>query len=516
MYITTNTYFVSKNFIIHTFYGERTCFCWDQNKLIIFPYVNNNYTSAEVLTAPAPIKTIQCFSDRIFLICIPRGIYKLSRYREFAILSKNAIGMGTVFYEVLIPRNEYLYLDNKREMTNKVLYQLSYKEIDSSMLCIYPLNTNNVAEDFMKTLTNNDSTIENLCIIGDRLKILTLINETVQIIHSSIYFIKDIIPIRKNTKIGGLFFITTTNAIIIMYSQDNSLIFETIYLKTQIQTICTGFSDFSEDTLWIVYSYESNLYYAKKQLLTDNIHQIKIEDENFTCLQSYNSKIILGLTIDNQLTEFSINTVEKTLSIENDTLINLNSNMLENATFIMDKIYKGAQELQTLNEILTIEEDKLRRINLYAHKHKEQLYPKIIINYIDNQLFLSANFHNTLPKNSWIVLNVKLQCQNLFCMKKIIDQETIIDIYIPKNLTINFSQIVIDLIAFKEEKYPWCLIRDYIINPSLEQCKHKKTRINSNFINSKIVMLQTSIQEGNINMKKLSEIKKSLRREFND
>ncbi|XP_024221233.1 uncharacterized protein LOC112212236 isoform X1 [Bombus impatiens] len=515
MYIITDTNFSSKNFVIHTFYDERTCFCWNQDKLIIFPYTNNEYVSVKVLTAPAPIKTIQCFTGRIFLICIPHGVYKLSRDREFAVLSKNAIGMGTVFHEVLIPRNEYLYLDNKREMTNKLLFKLSSKETNPSQLYVYPLNADGIVEYFMKTLTNNDSTVKNLCIIADGLKLLMLINENVKIMHSSIYSISNIIPVRKSSKIAALLLTTNTNVIILMHSKDNVLVFETIYIRTQIQAICAGFSQSLEDILWIVYSHESKLYYVKKQLLIDNIYQVKVEDKSFVCLQSYDSNIILGLTEDNQLVEFPISTVERTLSTESNTFINLHSSMLDGVSLIMDKIYKGTQELQTLNEILTAEKDKLRRINLYAHKDKIQLCPKMMINYIANRIFLSANFHDVLPKNSWVVLNVKLGYQNLFCMKKIVGRETIADIYIPENLMADTSQIAIDLIAFRDKRYPWCLIRNYVISDYLERRKKKK-RLNVDFINSKIAILKTCIQEGNINMKKLSEVKKSLRKELSD
>ena len=512
MYINTNTHFLPKNFIVHTFYSERTCFCWNQNELVIFPYGNND--SVEVLTTPAPIKTVQCFSGRIFLICIPQGVYKLSRDWKFAVLSKSAIGIGTVFYEVLIPRNGYLYLDNKQKMSNKLLFKLSSKEINSSQLCVYLLNKETTTECFMKALTNNYSTVENLCIIANGQKLLILINETVQIIHSSIYSIRDVIPVWKNNKIEALLLATTINVVIVMHPKDDTLIFETIYLKPEIQAICAGFSQSLDDMLWIVYLYEFELYYAKKQLFFDNIHQIRVQDKSFVCLQSYDSEMILGLTQDKQLVQISINTIERNLSVENDTFINLHSNMLETATVIMEKIYKGTQELQILNETLTTETDKLKRINLYAHKDKVLFCPKIITNYVADQLFLSVNFHDVFPKNSWVVLNMKFKYQNLFCMKKIVNQEITIDIYVPENLAINFSQIAVDLITFKDEGHPWCLIKDYVMSDYIE--KQKKKRSNYDFINSKIAKLEALIREGNIDMKKLSEIKRSVRKEFND
>ncbi|CAL7938294.1 unnamed protein product [Xylocopa violacea] len=423
--------------------------------------------------------------------------------------------MGTAFYEILTPRAGYLYLKNKETKVNNLLFQLSVKEIDSMQLCSYPLNVDNITEDFLKALTNNDSNVKNLCIIGDGLKLLTLINETVRIIYSSVYAIKDIMPIQKYSKTAGLLFLTNAD-IIIMYSKDNVLNFETICLGTQIQTVCAGFSQSSEETLWIVYLYKSTLYYAKKQLSTDDIKKVKVEDKSYVCLQVYDSKTILGLTVDKQLVEISTDTIERTLSIECDTFVNLHSNMLKGSTLIMGEIHKATKELHCLNKTLIIEEDKLRRINLYAHKHRIRLCPKIAINRIANQLFLSANFQDVRSKNSQIVVNVKSQYRYLFCAKKITDQETVVDVHIPEYLMVDVTEIAVDLIVFKTEENPWLLIKDYIIDSDQEQNKRKKIKSNSDFIRSKIDKLRAFIMEGNINMKELSDIKRNARRKFSD
>lgn len=517
MYISTNSYFESKNFVIYTFYGKKTCFCWNEDKLVIFPYTNNNFTSVEVLTTLAPIRSIQCFSSRIFITFIPQGIYKLSRDQEFAVLSKSAVGMGSVFYEVLTPRNKYLCLDNKQNMTHKPLFQLSSEKSDSSQFCTYPVNKENSTETFISAIVNNDPTIENLCVIVNEKKVFILFKETVHIVYNSIYFIKDIVPVQKNSKVDGLLFLTNTDVVILMYSKNNTLSFEKICLGAHMQAICASFSQLAEDTLWFVCSDESKLYYEKKQLLMDDIQRIRVQDKSFACLQCYDSKIILGLTTNKQLVEFYADAVERTLSMEHDTFINLHPDMLKGTTVIMDKIYKASQELHTLNEELTTEEDKLRKINLYAHKHKVRTYPKISVNRIANQLFLSASFHDTLPKNSWIILTLKLECQKIFCMKKVVDQETVVDIRVPEDKAADFLQCTIDLVTLKEEEHSWCLIRNYVIDSPLEKGRKKKTRSNkANFINSKITMLENFIKEGNIDMKKLSEIKQSVRKELNN
>lgn len=516
MYITTNNNFIAKSFRILLFYGEETCFCWNENKLVVFPYKTNGSESARILTAPASIKAIQCFTGRIFLVCIPQGIYKLSRDLEFAVLSKSAIGMGTVFYEVLTPRNKYLYLDDKRQMRNKILFQLSSEESDSSNLCVYLLNVENAAESFMKTLMNNDLNTESLCIIAEEKKLFTLMNETVQLIYNSVYSIRDIAPIQKDSKVAGLFLLTNTDVITIIHSENNVLDFKNISLGTKIEAMCIGFSLLFKDTLWIVYSDEFKLYYANKELSTDNIRHIKVQDKSFNCLQFYDSKIILGLTTDKQLIELSIDSIERTLSSENDKFINLHPDMLKGTKVIMDKIFKGTQELCTLNKTLMIEEDKLKRINLYAHKQRMRIYPKMLVQRIANQLFLSINFHDTLPQNSWIVLNLKLNCQNMFHMKKVTDEESTIDIRIPEDKIQNFSQISVDLIALKDKKYPWCFVRDYLIDPRSEKNKKKRTRSDKiDFINSQIALLQNLIKQGNVDVQKLSEIKRRLRKEFN-
>ncbi|XP_076651011.1 uncharacterized protein LOC143358049 [Halictus rubicundus] len=515
MYIETNDELVPKHFIICTFYGVETCFCWYEDKVIIFPYTNDDFVSTEVLTAPAPIKSIQCFASRVFFICSPHGVYKLSRDREFAVLSKSAIGMGTVFYELLTPRNKYLYLDNKQNMMNKLLLQLSPEESDSSRLSVCTLNVENTIQQFMQTITKNDSNIENLCILAIGKKVLTLINETVQIVYSSIYPIRDIIPVQADSKVASLLLLTNKDSVVVMHSKNDTLTFEKIFLGVNVQTICAGFSLSTMDSLWLVYSDESKLYFGKKQLLKpDSVQRFSIQNSSFPCLRYYNSKIILGLTMNKQLVKFSIDEVEKELSVEQDTFIGLSEDMLKGTNFIMDKIYKGTQEIQTLNNMLQAEEERLKRINLYAHKQKVQFSPNISLRRIANLLLLSVTFFDNLPKDSWAVFNVKFENETTFCIKKVEDQETIVDIYIPDGKTVSSLQVATDLITLKEEGHPWCLIRNYVVYPLREKKKRKKPRLDTeNFINSKITMLEKLLQEGNIDMKTLSEIKRNVRRE---
>ena len=510
----TDDHFVPKQFIVYTFYGRKTCFCWDKDKLAIFPYTNDHFAPVELVTAPGPIKSIQCFTDRVFLICIPQGVYKLSRDREFAVLSMSAVGLGTVFYEVLTPRSKNLYLDNKQTMTNKLLFHLSSEDGDFSNLCICPLNLENTGEGFMRTITN-DSTVENLCVIADEKILFVLVRETVRIVYSSIYSIRDIVPVQRDSKIGGLLLLTSAD-ITLIYSSNDLLSFEKICLGIRVQTICAGFSQRTEDTLWFVYSDESKLYYGKKQLLTKSVQQINVQDKSFACLRCYDSKVILGLTTNKQLVEFSTDAVERTLLVENDTFINLNADMLKGSEHEIDKIYRGTQELHNLNKVLLTEEDTLSRINLYAHRRKALLVPKVSVNRIANQLFLSVNL-NTLPKNSWVVLNLRLECQNVFSMRKVVDEKTVVDICVPEDKAENFLGIAIDLITLKDESHSWCLIRNYITNPLPKKNKKKKTRSDqTNFINSKIAMLESFINDGDIDMKMLSEMKGNVRKKFGD
>ncbi|XP_076300929.1 uncharacterized protein LOC143219043 [Lasioglossum baleicum] len=518
MFITTNDEFVPKHFIICTFYGVETCFCWHEDKVVIFPYTNDDFVSTEVLTAPAPIKSIQCFASRIFFICFPHGVYKLSRDREFAVLSKSAIGMGTVFYEVLTPRNKYLYLDNKQNMMNKLLLQLSPRESDSGRLSVCTLNAENTTQQFMQTVTKNDSNVENLCILAIGKKILTLINETVQIVYNSIYPVRDIIPVQADSKIASLLLPTNGDSVVVMHSKDDTLTFEKIFLGVNVQTICAGYDLSTMDSLWLVYSDKCKLYYGKKQLLKpDSVQRFSVQDNSISCLRYYNPNIILGLTVNKELVEFPIDEVEKVLSMEQDTFIGLSADMLKGTGLIMDKIYKGTQEIHTLNNRLQAEEERLKRINLYAHKQKVQFSPNISLHRIANLLLLSVTFLDNLPKDSWVVFNVKFENETTFCMKKVEDQETVVDIYIPDGKTVNSLQVATDLITLKEEGRPWCLIRNYVIYPLREKKKRKKPRLGAtDSINSKIAMLEKLLQDGTINMKTLSDIKRNVRRECLD
>ncbi|XP_033324725.2 uncharacterized protein LOC117219594 [Megalopta genalis] len=515
MNIRVNSEIVPKYFIVCKFYEVETCFCWNEDKVIIFPYGNDKSVPFKVLTAPASIKNIQCFASRIFLICVPQGVYELSREGKFVILMKSAIGMGTDFYEVLTVRNKHLYLDNKKDTTSKLLLQLSSEERDSSKLSTYTVNVENTTQQFMQTITKDDCSIENLYVIAIEKKILMLMNETVQIMYNSIYPIRDIIPVQSDSKIAGLLFVTSGDNVVVMHSKDNKLTFEKILLGVNVHTICAGFSLSSMDSLWLVYSDESKLYYGRKQLLKeDNVQQFCIENNSFPCLRYYNSKIILGLTTNKQLVEFPIDTVEKVISREQDSFIGLHLDMLKDTNLIMDKIYKGTQEIHKLNNELQAEEDKLKRINLYAHKQKVQFCPNIVLHRVTNLFLLSATFGDILPKDCWVVFNVKFENETTFCMKRVEGQETVVDVDIPEDKMINSLQVNVDLISLKEEGYPWLLIRNYVIYPHREKTKRKKAKVERvDFINSKIAILEKFLQEGTIDMRTLSEIKRSVRRE---
>ncbi|XP_078032995.1 uncharacterized protein LOC144467885 [Augochlora pura] len=409
----------------------------------------------------------------------------------------------------------HLYLDNKKDLSSRLLLQLSPEETDSSKLSTYTVNAENTTQQFMHTISKNDSSIENICVIAIGKKVLTLTNETVQIIYNSIYTIRDIIPVQIDSKIAGLLFVTSGDSVVVLHSTGDKLSFEKILLGVNVQTICAGFSLSTMDSLWLVYSDESKLYYGRKQLLqADNVQRFSIENNSYPCLRYYNAEIILGLSANKQLMTFPINAVEKVISTEQDTFIGLNLDMLRGTDLIMDKIYKGTQEIHKLHNDLEAEEDKLRRINLYANKEKVQYSPNIVLHRVANLFFLSATFGDIFPKDCWVIFNVKFENETAFCMKKVEDQETIINVRIPEDKMINSLQVQTDLICLKEEGHPWFLTRNYVICPHREKNRRKKAKVDRlDFINSKIDILNKFLQEGNINMKTLSDIKRSVRRE---
>ncbi|XP_015176893.1 PREDICTED: uncharacterized protein LOC107066615 isoform X2 [Polistes dominula] len=378
--VTKDNEFFPEHFVLCNFYGNDECFCWNNDKFVMFSYnLETSTSSLPVLIAPGQIKNIQCFSNRVFFTCSPRGVYKLSREGRFSVLSKSAISIGSMFFEILKSMDDCLYLENKQDKSSKLLLRLPPTSKELEELCTFSLNAKNSEDDLRNILLDGNSTVDNLCLI-------------------------DVI-------------------------------------------------------------------------------------EDF--LNEETSK---------------------------DDFIDLHKDMLKDTNLFVEQIYEKSKELESCNKVYAIEKNKINRINLYACKMKVQMIPKMTVSRIAKQLFLNVDFPQNLPNNVYIICFLVSNCETIFSIKKIANNETSIDLPLEITKLFNSLYIGMDLITMINKEQPWFLIKDFLKDPekkkNLKEKQMKKDK--TNFINSKINLIRNLIMSKNLTMKKLSEIKEKIRKEISE
>lgn len=508
--------FVPRHFCICEFYGVRTCFCWNMDKLIIFPYIKDDSMARDVqiLSTPDPVRKIKFFDNRAFLICTPQGAYKLLQNGGFALLSKNALELGTEFFQVFTYLTNGIYIDDKITKNSELLFNIdsnATKEIST-----FSLNLKDTEMCFVNCFTIGWKAEKDLCIIAHDKRLFLLKEDTVQLVYTTNNTIMDIIPVKRQDKLAGLLLITDMDMVILIHAKDNDLRTERIHLKRKMENIsalCAGFNPQNENILWIVYCDQSKTYYVRKELFTDAVIETKVKEKTFSCIQCYESNVILGLS-QNDLVELSLEEFESSLAINND--FNLHIDMFKSTDIIMEQICAKVKELEMLNKSKLDKEDKLRRIGLYASKPKFSIKPEIEVFKLCNNNYLTLNISEKLLKNCHVVLNFYSKNRNTFCMKKVTETTCNIKMPINKNKVLSSSIINMDLVTLISEQQPWCLIQNFIDCPSQDvKRKRGSKKDKTAFLDTKIAVLENLIAEKkDLTMTKLSEIKKIVRAEL--
>ncbi|KYN17808.1 hypothetical protein ALC57_09884 [Trachymyrmex cornetzi] len=513
---------VPRYFAVCDFYGVETCFCWNTDKLMIYPYTRkDSWTQdARILSTPAPVKKVQFFDSRAFLICSPQGAYKVSRNGEFALLSKNALEMGGKFFQVLIAKNNGVYLDNKQVKSSTLLFPLTPNA--SETVCTFPLNPASTEPQLISHITAGWEVEGNLCVVGYHRKLYTLRADAVQLVYTSDSIIVDILPVKRRDKVAGLLLLTEhANLVILVHNGGDKrtgecgLVFERIYLgENNSRMLCAAFSLQKENILWMICCNQFRTYYIRKELFVEMVQEAKVEERTFTCMQYYKPNTILGLSQRKELIEVSLEELDNSLSIDKNIV--LHTGMFQKTDIIMEKICGKVKELNALYENLSDEQDKLKRINMYAAKQKLQISPDIEVSRLCKDRYLGLSIPDKLPKSSYVVLSLTSKNQSTFCMKKVVESHAFkIKMPINKNQVLRSSSISMDLITLMNEQRPWCLVQNFI-NPLLQRIKRKgKSKEDKTiFIDTKISSLLQSITRKEINMTKLCEIKKIVRAEL--
>lgn len=507
-----------RRFAVCDFYDVETCFCWNADKLVIFPYTKDHSTGtwdARVLLTPAPVRKIQFFDRRAFLICAPQGIYKVSRVDELALLSKNALGMGCEFFQVLIAKSNGVYLDDKQIKSSTLLFPLVPNA--SETVCTFPLNPANIEPQLLSCFAAGWKTRGNLCVVAYHRKLYALRGDTVQLVYTSDSAIVDILPAKRQDKVAGLLLLTEHANVVILVHGNDTLVFERIHLGENTRhstTFCAGFSLHMENVLWLVCCDRSRTYYIKKELFVDTIREVRVEERTFTCMQYYKPNVILALSQKKELIELSLEEMEDSLSMNNN--VALHTEMFQKTDVIMEKICAKVKELNVLYENLMDEQDKLQRINLYAAKRKLQISPHIEVSRLCKYRYLALDISlDKLYKNSYVVFTFASKNQSTFCMKKVTETAVAIKMLINENRILHSSSINTDLITLMNEQRPWCLIPNFINSPP-QDLKRKRgpKKDKTVFIDTKIASLRDLIAKKELSMTKLCEMKKIIRAEL--
>lgn len=515
-----NLRFVPRDFVVCKFYEIETCFCLSDSQLIVFPYEETNDGSARdvrVLPTPAPVRSVLCFNGRIFVTCKPSGAYKLSRGGAFALLSKNALAIGTEYCHVLIDKGDGVYLDDKQTKLSKLLFSYPVPASASEQLCAFTLIHEDTEAQLLEHFTSNQlpQTRRNLCVIGYGRKLFVLADTDVRLVHTSDSSISHITPVKRENKVAGLLLFMNLDTVILLHSgKHEHLAFEKVNLGRSIRgasALCAFFSSRLENVLWIVYCDPSKLYYVRKELGSNLIKEEKVEERTFACLKHYRSNIILGLSDNNELVKICLNLLDNSLSMNNN--IDLHPNMFQKTNYIMDEIYVKVKQLDVLYQRLADERDKLKRLNLYTCERKLLVSPYIEVSRLHNYYFLVLRIPEKLPKNCYVIFSVSSKNQNLFCIKETTETEFTIKMPININDISHSASISMQLVTLMNEEAPWYIIRNFIKCPQREVKKRKK-KDKTAFIDAKITLLKNLIKEGELNMTKLREIKTTIRAEL--
>lgn len=305
MFIKTTKFgFIPNNFFISNFYGEEKCFAWKDNELVVFPYTDNECDSTlplTVITVPGVIKCIQNFEDRVFLICKPCGIYKLTEKLQFANLSRSGIGIGCQFSKVFSFSERCMHLEDKQDKTLTKLFQVPFDSVTSDEFSSIKLIVEKSDDAFRTAFLNEEGDV---CLIAYNKFLYKLTKNVIRLIYNCDYIIKDIVPMEKDGKVSGVTLLTDSTAVIFIYLEDKELKYDKIFLNydgSSIKAFCARIDDDSDNYISFIYSTHSKTYQCRKRFSFKSVQTINEDDRVFVALRFYNSNFVVGLTTLNEL-----------------------------------------------------------------------------------------------------------------------------------------------------------------------------------------------------------------------
>ena len=502
--------FIPKDFIICNFYGRDVCFIWNEDEFVCFEYTYKNSTNKlNVLKAPAKIKDIREFDERVFFLCSPSGIYKLTEGYGFASLSESGIELGGHFCEVLTSNNGMLILKNKKSKSTTKLFS-------ASSVHVLSLNDNKTNKSLRRALlVDNYNSNVNLCIIANNNKLFKVYDQVVQIIYSCDYEIIKIEPIEKNDLIVGAVLQTSENVIILIHLVNDKLKYNKIFLKTKVSRMCAVMDKSEDNSILFIYTDGLNTYYTKKILSKDLVQEIGTEEIFYKSFKPYQSKYMVFLNDSKELLQIEIEKLQDKSNQSVNDYVKLEPAMLKGLERILENICQNTVELDELKTKVAEKGDKLKRINLFVNKQHLKYCPEDNVKKLLNQTFLITKFEKVLPKNTTVVKMLKSRGKSIFAMKHVKDYETIVEMPISIPNLSSKLYTTIDLITYRNNGAVWCLIKNYIQDPF--PSKNNKVHLTNDqleFVKKKLVQLKSLIEENNTSMEALADIKRSVREQI--
>ncbi|XP_063987020.1 uncharacterized protein LOC135167603 [Diachasmimorpha longicaudata] len=511
---------------ILNFYGTEVAFIWNKDKLIIFPYhpnftrdgemqiIDSRSLVIEKLIAPKPLKSICSYLGRIFIICEPTGIYKLSKKLKFVVLSKTGIGLGCEVHQVLTPIKDCLYLADKITKKSKPLFQL-YENVN------YRNQNGIIVYDLRQILLSGDSDDDHgdkYCLITSGKKLFKLLDQRVIIIYTEANFITDILPIKRDKKDYGVGLITKGNYFVLLLSEKDphSLIpWKKLYYDGIITAATIYACQASTNQLWFFYTNGQNIYHRTAQTVccghdsNDNVEIVYTSNKKvINCVTTRGTRLVM--LSSGQLIEFNIVNMEPIT--EKREFNTLKEEMVRNANIIVDKICERAKQLELVNKELTLAQRRLERTSIYSHKEKPQYSPAINIFKVGGRTYLKLKLEG-LPLDSQVFVNVAIDGEKEFASKIVRHRVTILEIPLEvegKLREVYKFDVRIDLVAAHHETQLWCIFNNY--GSADGSC-----RIATNgkqFLNAKLNTLRSLIDKKGIDYVKLRSIKTSIRKEL--
>lgn len=403
--------------------------------------------------------------------------------------------------------NSIIDISNSRVDISNSKIDISNSRIDINSIKI---NVTEAGKNLKNLITDKD-----ICLISNNYLLYKFIDNKTELIYTSTYKLTDFVTIRnKNNKIIYLLLKTLNKKLLILIT---NLSFKKIFFNCDINN-CVGFVEENEDYINLVIG-SDKIYFVTLKASTGGVTYQSYLNEALKDLKIVEDKV-WGLKAAGELAGIALG-FNKMAEQDGEEFFELRSSMCSGTSVIVDNICDLSKELKSRNEKLLIEQDKLKRINIYAHKSKLLGIKKIWVERTSSFIFLKATFDGTLPRDCWIRVGVSCKGQEFFTMQVVEDGRIAAELPLPVDFFDSTAEVSLDLVTLIEEDKPWFVVKDCEKKATAKEKENLRGLMEKkkNFLNTKLGVVRTAGADDDNDedrFKKICYVKKSLRREIPD